>query len=107
MSYGVRQSVPNSAGQTAIALLVGVDCTAGVGFCVGVGVTPVLVLPFPKGAQEESSSNIARSANIRRGVCICVSYLSCIVVCIENHRQVLHAILTSDTPRMNIIRLMI
>ncbi len=65
-----------SAGQTAIAVLVGVGRTVGVAFCVGFGATPGSVLTFPKGAQADNSSNVAKSANKRRGICIGVSYLS-------------------------------
>jgi hypothetical protein len=71
-----------SAGQTAMEVFVG--RIVGIAFCVGVGVTPALVLAIPKGAQaDSSSSNKARSAIKRRGVCIRVSYLSCIAVSIE------------------------
>ncbi len=81
MSYGVRhESGPMSTGQTAIAVFVGVGRKVDVAFCVGVGATPGSELPLTKGAQAESSSNVAKSANKRRGVCIRVSYLSCIAV---------------------------
>ena len=66
-----------------IALLVGVGCTVVVAFCVGFGATPESVLTFPKGAQAESSSNVAKSANKRLIICIGVSYLSCIAIIIE------------------------
>jgi hypothetical protein len=66
-----------------IAELVGVGCIVVVALCVGFGVTPGSVLTFPNGAQAESSSNVAKSANMRRGICIGVSYLSCIAIIIE------------------------
>jgi hypothetical protein len=72
-----------STGQTEIAELVGVGRTAGVVLCVGVGAAPGPVLAIPKGVQAESSNNNVRSAMIRRGVCIRVSYLSRIAVFIE------------------------
>ena len=80
--------MPKSAGQTAIAVLVGVGCLVGVAFCVGFGATPGSVLTLPKGAQADSSSNVAKSANKRRGsrgICIRVAYLSCFAVSIETH----------------------
>jgi len=70
-----------STGQTEIAVLVGVGRTAGVALCVGA--SPVVVLVIPKGAHADRSSNNASSAIKRRGVCIRVTYLSCIAVSIE------------------------
>ena len=72
------QSVPAEVGQTAIAVLVDVDdgLTVCVAFGVGAEEATGSALLLPKGAQAESSSTIARTGSMRRGIYIGYSYLS-------------------------------
>ena len=79
------QSVPDEDGQTAIALLVGVDEGLLVLVAVWVGVEEATGawLLLPNGAQADRSSTIARTGSKRRGICIGNAYLSCITVSIK------------------------
>ena len=75
--------MPNEAGQTAIAVLVGDGLIVVVAFCVGADDATGSELLLPNGAQADSSSAIARNGSKRRGTCIGNSYLSCITVFIK------------------------
>lgn len=81
------QSVPNEDGQTAIAVLVGVDEGSVVFVAFGVEEADESELVLPNGAHAESSSMIARTGSKRRGIRICNSYLSCLMISIKTHEQ--------------------
>lgn len=70
--------MPIVDGQVAIAELVGVEfgLAACVAFCAGVEDAFGSWLLLLNGAQADKSSTMATIGSIRRGMCICNSYLS-------------------------------